>query len=128
MSADRERGGTFTFASLLLASLLLVSAGLLTGASRTSYRSATESMRASALREGAFAGGRWATLKDAGKPLKGTFELVNCKVSVEAQRDAQGKLVVKSRASNGIGEALTLQLHYSAKQELERFEVLPEAR
>lgn len=123
--AARERGGTFTFASLVLASLLLISAGLLTGQTRNTYRSAAASGRRSALREAAFAGGTWAALKNRTKPtLKGDLSLGTERVAVEANRDAQGRLVVKSSARNALGEAVTFSLRYSAKGELEHFEVV----
>ena len=125
MSAERERGGTFTFASLFLASMLLISAGLLVDASRSSYRIAAASVRQSELREGAFGGGTWATTKDVGQPLKGTLHLAGCKVEVEAKRDAAGRLIVTSRATNGIGESVGFALRYSAERVLEHFEELP---
>ena len=56
----RERGGSFTLIALALAALILISAGLLTDASRnTLVRSAQEGRR-SALREGVFGGVEWA--------------------------------------------------------------------
>ncbi|MBL4850017.1 MAG: hypothetical protein JKY65_31195 [Planctomycetes bacterium] len=128
MSADRERGGMFTFASLFLSTLLLLSAGLLTDASRNTYRNATASSRRSDLREAAFAGGTWGVTKDAGespKALAGRLELSGCKVKVETKRDAQGRLIVISRATNGIGESVGFELRYSAKKILEHYKLLP---
>jgi len=124
--SNRERGGTFTFASLILSSLLLISAGLLTGQTRSTYRTAAAASRASALREAAFAGGAWAAIKDKGQPLAvGDLALGVNRVAVEAKRDAEGRLVVKSSASNAIGEAVTFSLRYSAQGQLEHFELLP---
>ena len=129
MSASTpERGGTFTFASLILSSLLLISAGLLTGQTRNTYRSAAASSRASSLREAAFAGGAWAAIKDKGQPQTGDLALGINRVAVEAKRDGQGRLVVKSSARNAIGEAVTFSLRYSAKGQLEHFELLPDPK
>lgn len=127
MSAPaRERGGTFTFASLVLSGLLLVSAGLLTGQTRSTYRSAAADSRRSSLREAAFAGGTWAALKDEGQAaVIGDLLLGPNRVAVETKRDDKGRLVVTSSAQNGIGEAVTLSLRYSAKGTLEHFEQLP---
>jgi hypothetical protein len=122
----RERGGTFTFASLLLSALLLISAGLLTGQTRTTYRSAAGASRHSSLREAAFAGGTWAALKSKAQPVTvGDLALGVNRVAVTAKRDDKGRLVVTSSARNAIGEAVTFSLRYSAKGALEHFETLP---
>lgn len=123
----REHGGTFTFISLGLSTLLLVSAGLLAGPSRTTLQGAAASTRRSALREGVFAGARYAgQFEPSATPTRLLLE--GCEVTVRRLPDEGGHRVVESEAANGIGERLRLRAHLSASGELSSFELVSPSR
>jgi len=105
----RERGGVFLFAALVMALIVLMSAGMLTEASRNMLLLAGGHERRQALREGAFAGVRWAALRApaTAKP-QGTLRLTTCKVAVETSERSEGRLRLRVVATNQIGERLTL--------------------
>lgn len=122
----REAGGTYTFITLALSSLLLLSAGLLTGPSRSTLRAAASATRRASLREGAFSGALYAARTGASQPS--VLLLEACEVKVQQPgRDAQGMLVVESEATNGVGEALRLRAHFSGAGELASFEFIAPA-
>ena len=107
---SRERGGVFLFAALVMALIVLMSAGMLTEASRNMLLLAAGQERRHALREGAFAGVRWAALRApaTAKP-KGSIQLTTCEVAVETSERSDERLRLRVVATNQIGERLTLE-------------------
>lgn len=118
----RERGGTFTFVTLALSALLLLSAGLLAGPSRSTLQGAASATRRSTLREGVFSGAFYAA--STGSVQSSVLLLESCEVKVSPSRDEQGRLVVESSAQNGVGERLRLRARFDAAGALEHFEFL----
>lgn len=108
--SSRERGGIFLFAALAMATIVLMNAGMLTEASRNVLHLAAGQERRQALREGAFAGLRWAALRApaVAKP-RGSLQLFSCKVAVETSERSDEQLRLRVVATNQLGERLAIE-------------------
>lgn len=95
---SRQRGGTFTFIVLATSTLFLVTASLLTDATRSTFALSAAQARITKVREAAFGGVRWAERAalrgDAAK--KGVLQLQGVRVEVSYSIDAKGALEVTS--------------------------------
>lgn len=113
----REAGGSFTFIALTMATLVLISAGLLTDASKNTLHRAAQSARISALRDACFAGATWAerSVAQGDAAPAGTLSLARAEVEVSTVRRGAGGLVVLCKARNGIAETLNLEITIGPK-------------